>query len=93
MGFGLIDMGKLSPLDPFPLLWILSPQIFVCVHLQLVIHFIHYIQFTSFTYYIALALGHTLHLQYITIYIASLGFENGDVTFPSPYKLHCPQCT
>jgi hypothetical protein len=47
----------------------------VYVHLQLVIHFIHYIQFTSFTYYIALG-------PYITftIYIAYLGFENRDVT-------------
>jgi hypothetical protein len=28
-----------------------------------------------------------------TIHITSLGFENGYVAFPSPYKLQCPQCT
>jgi hypothetical protein len=60
-------MGEIFPLDPFPLLWILSSQFFICVHLQLVIHFIHYIQFTSFAYYITLALGHTLHLQYTSL--------------------------
>jgi hypothetical protein len=90
MGFGLIDMGKSLPLGPLPSLVDTYPPIFVCVHLQLAIHFIHYIQFTSFTYYITLALNHILHLQYTslgsrpyttsTIYIASLGFENGDVT-------------
>jgi hypothetical protein len=70
--------------------------------MQQVIHFIHYIQFTSFTYYIALALGHILNLQYTSlgsrpcttsaIYIASLGFENEDVKhghlfLPRPNRL------
>jgi len=67
MSFGLIDMSNSSPLDPYPLLLILSPQISICVHLQLTIHFIHYIQFTSFTYCIALALEHMLYLQYASL--------------------------
>jgi len=36
-----------------PLLWKLSPQVFVHVHLQLAIHFIYHIQYTSFTIYIS----------------------------------------
>jgi len=68
-----------------------------------VIHFINFIQFTSFTYYIVSTLIYILHLQYTslgsqpctsyTIYIAILGFENGDFSFPSLYKLHSPQFT
>jgi len=41
-------MGKLSPLDLFPLLWNLSPQISIRVHLQLAIIFnIHHLHITS----------------------------------------------
>jgi hypothetical protein len=65
-------MGKISPLDPFPFFWKLSPQISVCVFMQPKIHFIHYIQFTSFIYYITMALGNALHLHYTSVGYYSL---------------------
>jgi hypothetical protein len=70
-------MGKISPLDPFPLLWKLIPQNSVHVHLQLEIHLfiifnLHHLHITS--------LSPQPYITF-TICIASLGFENGDVTF------------
>jgi hypothetical protein len=74
-------MIKLSPLDPFPLLWTLSPEISICAHRQLAIYFFHYIQFTSFTYHIALSLDHTLHLQYTSLV---LGLKTWMLHSPPP---------
>jgi hypothetical protein len=92
MGFDLIDMGNSPPWTPTLSCGYLAPKYSVCVHVKLAIHFIHYIQFTSFTYYIILALDHMLYLQYTTlgsrpymkstiIYVSLvLRFENEDVS-------------
>jgi len=90
MGFGLIDMGNSPPWTLTLSCGYLSPKslsMSVCSW-----QYISFIicQFTSLTYYTALAPDHMLYLQYTslgsqpcntsTIHIASLGFENEDVT-------------
>jgi hypothetical protein len=74
-------MGKLSPLDPFPLLWKLSPQISIVSicswkYILFIIFNLHHLHITS--------LGPWPYITF-TIYIASLGFENGDVTSSVSY--------
>jgi hypothetical protein len=86
-GLRLIDMGN-SPLDPLldpPLscgnLAPITPSMSICSR-----RYIYFIIFDIQCLHITSS-GPQPYIIF-TLYIAKPGIKNGDVTFPSPYKLH-----